>query len=474
MAFSEGAGDDTDMSDYTSAYECVNSAEGSEDAPVSGQGTDISSLPVKPGDVWTCTFTNTRKGGHVKLVKDIVPVNEQLGDPGKFDLNIDGEGAYDATKTDAGDGDFVERNVPNGNVTLSEAAGTDTELSDYTTTYSCANGADEQGEPLSGEGTSIEGLAVAQGDDWTCTLRNERKKGKVSVVKHLEPTTDAGLFDLSIDGPGAHDASASDQGHNGRVEVYVPEGTASVAETAGTGTAMSAYSSTYTCANFAEGNEDSPHNGSGTAVEGISVSAGDDWVCTFTNVRKPRIIVKKITDPAGDETTSFPFASNLPQTAGGEGGQAVAADGAFSLKDGEQVSTLAVPGQYSITEADAYQLGYRLKSATCETNGEDAQPQLLADGQQSDQDRTVVLHGGCRRHGHLHVRQREARRGARRRQDAEGAGGLHRPGRRVRVRGDQQRLAGPPRRDGQRRQVPRPGSAPGRQDRQRRRPARAR
>ena len=98
VAFSEAAGDDTDMSDYTSAYECVNSAEGSEDAPVSGQGTDISSLPVKPGDVWTCTFTNTRKGGHVKLVKDIVPVNEQLGDPGKFDLNIDGEGAYDATK----------------------------------------------------------------------------------------------------------------------------------------------------------------------------------------------------------------------------------------------------------------------------------------------------------------------------------------------------------------------------------------
>ena len=54
-------------------------------------------------------------------------------------------------------------------------------------------------------------------------------------------------------------------------------------------------------------------------------------------MRKPLIIVKKVTEPAGDETTSFPFASNLPQTAAGDGGQPVAHDGGFSLKDGEQV-----------------------------------------------------------------------------------------------------------------------------------------
>ena len=117
---------------------------------MSGEGTTITGLDVKPGDAWTCTFTNTRKRGHVKLVKDIVPVDEQLGDPGKFDLKIDGEGGYDATKANAGDGDFVERNVPNGNVSLSETAGTDTDLSDYTTSYSCVNG--EQ-QPVTGDGT---------------------------------------------------------------------------------------------------------------------------------------------------------------------------------------------------------------------------------------------------------------------------------------------------------------------------------
>ena len=75
----------------------------------------------------------------MKLVKDIVPVDEQLGDPGRFDLHIDGEGAYDASRTDAGDGDSVSLTVPNGDVNLDEAAGTDTILGDYTSSYRCVN-----------------------------------------------------------------------------------------------------------------------------------------------------------------------------------------------------------------------------------------------------------------------------------------------------------------------------------------------
>ena len=109
-------------------------------------------------------------------------------------------------------------------------------------------------------------------------------------------------------------------------------------------------------------------------------------------MRKPLVIVKKVTEPAGDATTSFSFASNLPQTAAGDGGKAIAAGGGFSLKDGEQVSTLVDPGQYSITEADGYALGYRLKSASCAKNGERAP--AAADrpkASQSDRDRTVVL-----------------------------------------------------------------------------------
>ena len=81
----------------------------------------------------------------MKVVKDIVPVDEQLGDPGKFDLAIDGEGGYDASKDEAGDGDSVQLTVPNGPVDLSESADGETSLSDYVTSYHCANGAEGNG-----------------------------------------------------------------------------------------------------------------------------------------------------------------------------------------------------------------------------------------------------------------------------------------------------------------------------------------
>ena len=389
---SEAAGDDTNLADYTSTYECVNTAQGSEDAPVSGQGIDISNLVVEPGDMWHCTFTNTRKGGQVTLVKDIVPVDEQLGDAGKFDLQIDGEGGYDATKDEAGDGDSVARTVPNGTVDLSETADGETSLDDYVTTYSCVNDAAEGSEPITGSGTVVADLPVAAGDDWTCTLRNERKQGKVTVIKHLDPATDDGLFNLSIDGPLNYDKAASDQGHNGSVSIQVPTGSVDVSETAGSDTTLSAYNSSYSCANFTEGNEDSPKNGQGTNVEDISVTTGDEWVCTFTNVRKPRITVKKLTEPAGDGITAFGFSSNLPATPAGEGTQQIAQDGGFSLRHGQQVETLANPGTYSVTEADVYSLNYRLKSAVCEEAGSSQQPAAnLASNEQSDRDRTRVF-----------------------------------------------------------------------------------
>ncbi len=385
---SEAAGDETSLADYSSTYECVNSADGAQDAPVTGEGTSIANLVVKTGDVWTCTFTNTRDKGHVKLVKDVVPVDEQLGDPGKFDLAIDGEGDYDATKDEAGDGDSVERDVPNGPVDLSESADDETSLGDYISSFECVNNAVTESEPVSGSGTVISDLPVRAGDDWTCTLRNERKKGKVTAVKHLNPSTDGGLFDLSIDGPLGYDKTASDRSHGGSVTISLPTGSADVAEAAGSGTALGAYISSYRCENVAQGTEDDPISGDGTSVDEIAVTAGDDWVCTFTNVRKPQIVVKKLAEPAGDDVTGFSFTSNLPSTAASEGSQEIGQDGAFSLKHGQQVQTLAAPGRYSVTESDVYALNYKLKSAVCDESVPNNEQFDLASNEQSDSDRT--------------------------------------------------------------------------------------
>ena len=228
-SLAEAAGTQTDMSDYDSAYECVNVAPGNSDAPVSGTGTTITGLDVSAGDQWECTFTNTRKRGDVKVIKHIVPVDGQLGDPGRFDLHIDGEGAYDATKDEAGDGDSVERTVPNGGVDVSETADGETSLSDYTSAYSCVNVAEgSQDAPVSGDGTSLSGLDVTSGDKWECTFTNTRKQGHVKLVKDIVPVDeqlgDPGKFDLNIDGEGAYDASKSDAVDGDSVELTVPNG----------------------------------------------------------------------------------------------------------------------------------------------------------------------------------------------------------------------------------------------------------
>ena len=189
------------------------------------------------GDDWTCTFTNTRKSGQVTLVKDIVPVDEQLGDAGKFDLQIDGEGGYDATKDEAGDGDSVQLTLPNGPVDLSESADGETSLSDYVTSYDCANGAEgNEDEPVSGEGTAISDLPVSAGDDWTCTFTNTRKSGRVTLVKDIVPVEgqlgDPGKFDLQIDGEGGYDASKDEAGDGDSVQLTVPSNAVDLSESA--------------------------------------------------------------------------------------------------------------------------------------------------------------------------------------------------------------------------------------------------
>ena len=62
--------------------------------------------------------------------------------------------------------------MPNGGVNVSEAAGTGTSLSDYTSAYNCVYVSEgSQDEPVSGEGTSLSGLDVTSGDNGDRTSR---------------------------------------------------------------------------------------------------------------------------------------------------------------------------------------------------------------------------------------------------------------------------------------------------------------
>jgi hypothetical protein len=119
---------------------------------------------IANGQTKTCTVTNNDISPTLRVIKDVAPDT----DGGLFNLRIDGATA--GTGANVGDGGttgFVPVNA--GNHTVSETAGTNTTLSDYTTVI---------GGDCAANGTVS--LALAQNK--TCTITNT-KKGMAQIVK---------------------------------------------------------------------------------------------------------------------------------------------------------------------------------------------------------------------------------------------------------------------------------------------------
>jgi prealbumin domain-containing protein len=238
---------------------------------------------------WTkCWVTNTRDTGTIKVVKKVVA---PAGDTGKFNLLVDGA----AKATNVGDGGNTgDVSVTTGQHTIDETAGTATSLGDYSQSTSCVDTA-HPNDPA----VTVKTVQVDKGDHWVCTITNTRKTATVKVTKALSPASDAGKFNLLVDGA-AKATNVGDGGTTGTV-VVLP-GAHTVAEAAGTGTDLANYSSTLACKDTAHGNA---ADNDGT----LSVAAGDAWECLFTNTRKTQ------PPPPGDEppTTTPPPTTTTTQ-----------------------------------------------------------------------------------------------------------------------------------------------------------------
>ncbi len=165
------AGSYTVSEDQQTGYHVTSIICGRVVQPIS---TSVN-VTVNAGDQITCTFTNTRDTGTITVVKELEPAN----DPGLFDLSV---GAT-VVRTDASDGDSGSLDVVTGDYTVSEAAGTNTSLGNYTTTYVCVDG---NVTIAQGSGTSAQ-VSVTQGDQQiTCTFTNARQ-AKIIVIKDADP-----------------------------------------------------------------------------------------------------------------------------------------------------------------------------------------------------------------------------------------------------------------------------------------------
>jgi uncharacterized repeat protein (TIGR01451 family) len=135
----------------------------------------------------------------LRLQKQIVTGRESGTD--QFALSIASGGSPLASTTTTGTGTTVNTGLatlapfnPGVLHTLSEAAAGTTDLSDYTSTYSCANASSGTGTILpSGTGTSFS-LTPASGDDITCTVVNTRRPVTLTLTKISQGGTRAFTF----------------------------------------------------------------------------------------------------------------------------------------------------------------------------------------------------------------------------------------------------------------------------------------
>ena len=191
--------------------------------------------------------------------------------------------------------------------------------------------------------TSTDGIPSAtlgKDDIRTCTVTNRQHAADLTVVKHLEPTDDAGKFDLLINGMvRSPEGGVSNLGTTG--PITLPLGTHTVSETAVAPTSLADYSSSIQCVDLNDNNR-VVAEGPGTSLTLDLTSQDENIVCTITNVSTKfgDLTVIKHLIPDSD---SGRFNLLVSGTTTGE---------KTNAGDGDRLSLAHIPfGPYDVTES---------------------------------------------------------------------------------------------------------------------------
>jgi hypothetical protein len=308
--------------------------------PIGTEGTlsDTAELDSAPGvhlEVSREGNVDSTGCGTLEVVKHIVPAE---GDDGRFELSI----GSDLLADDVGNnGSTGAQQLDSGNYSVSEQAGDGTDLAKYDSAIECRDEGGEGDVVASGEGLSLEDVHVGDGDAIVCVITNTRRPGKLTVVKHLLPEGDGGLFDLLINRTiVANDAS---DGGSGSMDDLAP-GDYTVSEAEGTGTSLDDYSSSIECRDDG-GEGDVVASGEGTSLAGVAVDSNDDIVCTITNTLNPASLEVTKTEGGHQPVNGWTFTLSgdsldepLSQTADAE--------------DNTPLFDDLAPGDYTLCETD--------------------------------------------------------------------------------------------------------------------------
>jgi uncharacterized repeat protein (TIGR01451 family) len=186
----ESAGTGTSLADYRSQVSCGAKGDGTA-------GATSHSFSVGYGDEVECTITNTRRTGTIEVVKVYAtPDGQQAPAPySSVALKVDGQ--TKATAPAQSTTGSVEVNTGLHSASEAFVQASDGDL--YTSGGVCRLG-DQVVGSVAGDGRSVTGVAVGDGDHVVCTFTNTRKARSIEVTKAVSEQVN-GTFDTSASKP---------------------------------------------------------------------------------------------------------------------------------------------------------------------------------------------------------------------------------------------------------------------------------
>lgn len=244
---------ETGPNGYAGSWSCEG---GTPNGDMAAVDAEPASITLGIGEEATCTATNDDIGAQLIVIKEVVNGQGGSAGPADFTLASNGVDAVPAT--------FPGASAPGTAVALDPGPYdvSETGPAGYRAAYS---------EDCAG--------TIALGETRTCTVTNTRL-GTITVAKALSPATDAGLFDLSIDGT-VLAAGVGDGGTTGAQPLE--PGDHVVAEAGAAGTALAGYTSALSCTDATGVILTASPATSAT----VALVDGQDVVCTFANTAIP-------------------------------------------------------------------------------------------------------------------------------------------------------------------------------------------
>jgi len=288
---------------------------------------DAADIELLSGETVTCVFTNTLQRGNIIVDK----VTDPPSSTQSFGFTTNFGQSFSLTDAEAG--------YDSGDLVPSSEAGT------YSVTETAVAGWDLT-SAVCDDGSDPSNIDLDPGETVTCTFTNTIQRGRIIVDKVTDPPGSLQSFDFTTNyGTGFSLADADPSNDSGDLLPSSEAGSYSVTEAAVSGWEL-------TSASCSDGSD----------PDAIDLAPGETVTCTFYNEQDAKIIVEKLTNPAGS-TQLFDFTSDY-----GAG---------FQLGDGDTNESVALdPGTYAVSET--LPAGWELASATCDDGSDPASIDLQA------------------------------------------------------------------------------------------------